>query len=357
MYAAIMAGGRGTRFWPLSRSDRPKQILPILGPRTMIQMTVDRTGEIIPPDKVLVITGARMGARVREQLPHIPAENIVEEPFGRGTAAAVGLAAKIVEQREPGSAMVVLPSDHLITGERFFRAQVEAAGQAVKSLDLLVTFGIRPTRPDTGYGYIETLNEVLGEENGFRFHRVARFHEKPDLETAQEYIQSEDFYWNSGIFVFSSRFILEKIESLIPELGRALAMLEGSPGHGGFEESLAGLYSGLPHKSIDHGVMEHSPEVATLPADFGWSDLGSWESLYEVLEKDDRGHAKEGEVVDVSSADCLVRGGKRPIVLVGVEGLAVVDTDDALLICSLNHSQEVRDAVEELVKKGREDLL
>lgn len=357
MYAAVMAGGRGTRFWPLSRSDRPKQLLPILGERTMLQMTVDRIEETVGRDKILVITEARVAGPVREQLPNIPGENILEEPTGKGTAAAVGLAATIVEAREPGAAIAVLPSDHLITGERFFKAQVEAAGEAVASHDLLVTFGIRPTRPDTGYGYIEALGDVVCEENGFKFHRVARFHEKPDFDIAQEYVQNEDFYWNSGIFVFTSRLILDKIAQLLPELSRGLARLSGSPGKKGFEESLAELYSGLEHRSIDHGVMEHSPEVATLPADFGWSDVGSWESLWEALEKDKSGFAKSGEVVDVESANCLVRGGERPIVLVGVEGLAVVDTGDALLICSLGQSQKVREAVRKLVERGREDLL
>lgn len=358
MYCVIMAGGSGTRFWPASRRHRPKQLLALTGSRSLLQQTVDRMAPLTPAQRVLVVTGAGHAAAVREQLPQVPAEQIIAEPMGRNTAAAAGLAAAWVARRDPAAVCVVLPADHLITDEALYHQTLQRAAEVAQEGDYLVTLGLTPRYAATGFGYIEAGEQVsAGPPPVFA---VATFHEKPDAATAEGYLASGRHYWNSGMFVWRAEVLLAEIRRHLPELAQGLEELGPALEAGGaeLEAALARVYPTLPSISIDHGVMEKSERIRVVKADFGWSDVGSWEAMAELWPADDRGNAcQDGRVLAIEARDNLVSAEGRLAALLGVEGLVVVVTDDVVMVLPRRRSQQVREIIARLEAEGLEQYL
>jgi mannose-1-phosphate guanylyltransferase len=354
-YAVIMAGGGGTRLWPLSRKSQPKQTLSFGRPRTLFQMAVDRLEGLIPTERILVVTVADQAVLLQAQHPGIPPENFLIEPMPRGTAAVVGLAAVALRARDPQAAMIVLAADHFIDNVPFFQS-VLRAGLAVAQQDYLVTLGIRPTFAATGYGYIQ-YGETLGEFAGLPVFKALKFKEKPNQETAQQFIASGDHAWNSGMFLWTTRRILAEMEHTMPELAGKLAEIAQGWNTPARESLLQAIWPTIRPETIDFGVMEKAQQVAVIPAaDLAWNDVGSWESLFDVLPGDESGNiVAGGEHVGIDTKNTLVLSEVpgRLVATIGVQDLIVIDTGEALLICSREQSQKVRQVVDEL-KKNRQ---
>ena len=356
MFAVIMAGGKGSRFWPRSREKMPKHLLDIQGERTIIRETVDRIRPLVPPERTLIVTGRSHAAELIRQLPEIPAENILIEPVGRNTAPCIGLAALHIQKRVPDAVMLVLPSDHRIGDENAFRRVLAEAGKAAVEGNPLVTIGIHPTGPETGYGYIEQGDLVPAGE-GEKIYRVRSIREKPPLEQAREFLRQGRFLWNSGMFVWKASTILGAIKRFLPELHAGLLQIREALGTEREEEIVGEVYSAQKAVSIDYGVMEKAEDVLVVPGDFGWSDLGSWDTLWEVSGKDENGNAVRGSFIGIDAGNSLVHSPGKLVALVGVRDLLVVETDDALLICRRGRSQDVRKVVEVLEKDGLKKYL
>lgn len=351
MFAVIMAGGKGSRFWPRSREKTPKHLLDIQGERTIIRETVDRIRPLVPPERTLIVTGRSHAAELIRQLPEIPSENIIIEPVGRNTAPCIGLAALHILKRVPDAVMLVLPSDHRIGNEAEYRHVLEAAGKAAFEGTPLLTVGISPTGPETGFGYIEQ-GGPFSNIDGREIRRVRAIREKPDIEQAREFLNRGGFLWNSGMFIWKASTILDTIKRFLPDLHEGLRQIGDALGTEREEQVVGNIYTGLKAVSIDYGVMEKSEDVLVIPGDFGWSDLGSWDALRDVSEQDENGNAVRGDLICVDTGDCLVHSPGKLVALVGVRDLLVVETDDALLICRRGRSQDVRKVVEILEKRG-----
>ena len=351
MFAVIMAGGKGARFWPRSRERMPKHLLDILGERTIIRETVDRIRPLVPAERTLIVTGRSHAAELIHQLPEIPPENILIEPVGRNTAPCIGLAALHILKRVPDAVMLVLPSDHRIGDEAVFRRVLQAAAGATLQGDPLVTVGIRPTGPETGYGYIEQ-GELISKSGPDEIYRVRTIREKPPREQAERFLAQGGFSWNSGMFVWKASTILTAIERFLPDLHRGLLEIREALGTDREEEVVGAIYSGLQSVSIDYGVMEKAKEVVVIPGAFDWSDLGSWDALWEVSKKDINGNAVRGEFIGIDAANSLIHSSGKLVALIGVKDLLVVETKDALLICRRGRSQDVKKIVESLEKNG-----
>ena len=355
-YAVILAGGSGTRLWPLSRQSRPKQMLRLLGERTMFQLTVDRLLPLFRPERILVVTGHEHAEELRRQAPEIPADNFLVEPVGRNTAPAIGLAALHLRRRSPQAIMAVLPADHYIRDEARFRAVLRAALQ-VAERGFLVTLGIRPTYPATGFGYIER-GEPLGRFGGFMAYRVLAFREKPDPATAERFVASGRHAWNSGMFIWRVDRILEEIAQALPDLAAGLRELEAALGTPGEAAALRRLWPQMPNISIDYGVMEKAQEAAVILAEFGWNDIGSWAALLDILAAGDQGNVVLGtEHLGLDTAGSLIFGNGRLVATLGIQDLVIVDTEDVLLICHRDRAQDVRLLVEQLKREGRHEYL
>jgi mannose-1-phosphate guanylyltransferase len=356
MFAVIMAGGKGTRFWPRSREKMPKHLLDITGERTIIRETVDRIRPLVPAERTLVVTGQSHAEELIRQLPEIPPENILIEPVGRNTAPCIGLAAIHILTRDPDAVMLVLPSDHRIGDEAGFRKVIQAAADAAGQGDPLVTIGITPTGPETGYGYIEQ-GELFSTIGGEKVYRVRSIREKPPREQAEQFVAQGSFSWNSGMFIWKASTILAAIERFLPDLHRGLLTIREAMGTEREAEVVAAVYARQKSVSIDYGVMEKAGHVLIVPGDFGWSDLGSWDALWEVSQKDAKGNAVRGEFIGIDATNSLVHSPGKLVALVGVDDLLVVETEDALLICRRGRSQDVRKVVEEIEKRGRKEYL
>lgn len=356
IHNVIMAGGSGTRFWPLSRKRMPKQLLRVVGEKTMIQETAQRLAKIAPPERTLVITGAAHADEVRRQLPEIPAENIVAEPVGRNTAACVALAALMVQARDPEGVMCVFPADHVITRpDKLHKAVDDLLAVIREKPASLGTIGIKPAYPETGYGYIHR-----GEPITRYVYRVEKFLEKPDIETARHYADSGEHFWNSGMFFWRADAILAALERDLPELPGAMARLAEVAWTEAFDKALGEVYPSLPSISIDYGVMEKAGargEVIVAEADPGWSDVGSWRSLYDLLSPDEDGARKRGRLIVVDSTGVLAHNEKRLVAVVGVDDVIVVETDDAVLVLSKEKAQDVRAVTDKLKELGLEEYL
>lgn len=359
VYAVIMAGGSGTRFWPASRNHRPKQLLGITGAAPMIRTTVDRILPGIPDERILVVTGAAHAKEIKEVLHDLPSGNILIEPVGRNTAPCIGLAAHAVMQKDPDGIMLVLPADHIINNLEEFKRLTQSAADLAASDNALVTLGVSPTYPETGYGYIEagpkwSVNESAPSKiPAFKVHK---FHEKPDREKADFYLRQGNYYWNSGMFIWKARTILTWFERLLPQMACDLAPLAGCRDRVEFSAKIEAIYPLLQSISIDYGIMEHADNVAVIPADIGWSDVGSWKVAAEHWPVKE-GHSALGEVLSHNSKGCAVYSPDKPAALVGVEDLVIVDTPDALLICHKDQTQDVGKIVEKLKNQGRKDLI
>ena len=356
MYAVIMAGGKGTRFWPLSREKRPKHLLNITGEKTIIQYTVDRVTPLVGKDNILIVTGASHSDEIREQLPQLPAENILIEPVGRNTAPCIGLAAIHIRKRNPDAVMFVLPSDHLIADTKSFLASLAIAREMAKRRACLVTIGIKPEWPETGYGYMEKggIADTIGETG---IYEVQSFREKPDPATAEAFLKDGRFFWNSGMFIWKASAILDTIKRLIPELYDGLLKIEKSIGTKYEKDILSETYRDIKPVSIDYGVMEKTGDVFMIEGDFGWNDIGSWDALWDVMDKDEMGNATKGEVINFDTSNSLIYSPEKMVALIGVKDLIVVETGDSLLICKRGASQDLRKVVERLEEKGMKEYL
>lgn len=353
MYAVIMAGGSGTRFWPRSTGETPKQFLKLFGNRTMIQSTVDRLDGLIPEDRSMVVTNNRYVQTVKEQLPEIPESFIIGEPVARNTAPCVAAAAQILYNKDPDAVMVVLPSDHQILNEKEFRSILKAAASTAVNESSLVTIGITPDQPETGYGYIELDKSARIQYDSRDVFRVKNFTEKPDPETAKVFLESGNYLWNSGMFIWKAETVLNAFKLYQKEIYNALDHLKGSPVTG---DEIGRFYRECPSISVDYGIMENAEKVHVLPGDFGWNDVGSWSAVHELAVKDPLGNSVLAAASSIqNSAGNLVHCESGKIVaLVGVNGLAVVETDQAILVCNLKNSQDVKKVVEHL---KRDDAL
>jgi mannose-1-phosphate guanylyltransferase len=357
-YAVIMAGGGGTRLWPLSRQARPKQMLALFDERSMYQTAVDRILDLFPPERIFVVTVAEQAAALQGQEEKIPPENFLIEPFARGTASVVGLAAIALQQIDPDAVMAVLGSDHFIADEARFCQLLAAAGEAAQD-GYLVTMGIKPSLPATGFGYIQR-GELVGSYRDQAVFRVLKFKEKPVIEQAQSMVADGQHDWNSGMFIWRVDRILAEIQRQMPDLYAGLEQISQSWGQPGAAEILALVWRGLQNQTIDYGVMEHARDVVVLPAaNLGWSDVGSWDALFDLLESDQNGNiVMGGEHVGLETKRSLIymNQPRRLIVTIGVENLVVVDTGDVVLVCDKDQAQRVRQVVQQLRASGKEYL-
>jgi mannose-1-phosphate guanylyltransferase len=357
MLALIMAGGAGTRFWPKSRERHPKQLLPIIGDGTMLQNTVRRLQPLIPIENIFIISNHVQHPGIASQLPMLPAENIIVEPRSKNTAACIGLGAVMLRQREPDGVMVVLPADHLISDDEIFRETLTNAGKIAAEEEVLMTIGIPPSYPATGYGYIQFSNDrvSVGQATAYR---VKTFAEKPNLETAKRFLESGDFLWNSGVFVWRTPVIMAQIEEHLPQLYDGLLEISACLGKPEQSQIIDRVYQQIKSISIDYGVMEKARNVVVMRGHFNWNDLGSWEEVYKLLPKDPEGNGTSGQqhvLAEVSG--CLIDVPGRTVAALGVRDLIVVETDDALLICPRSRAQEVKEVVELIKRRKLHQLL
>jgi mannose-1-phosphate guanylyltransferase len=353
-YGLILAGGRGTRFWPRSRKHSAKQVLNVVGKRSLIQQTVARLAAIIPPQRLWVLTSQALRDTIIHQLPEIPARQILAEPMQRNTAPAIGLAAHILHSLDRDALMGVFPSDHVIGKAGAFRNVVRAAFEGARAGHLMVV-GIQPRWPETGYGYIEFPRGTTA--GGASPVPVRRFHEKPALAQARRYISAGNFYWNSGMFFWKAEVLLDALRRHLPRTATVLAAL---PRFGArhFAARVQNVFQLCDNISIDFAVMEKAKNVHGIPAaDFGWNDVGSWNAVYELLSHDGRGNAIARDSICLEARNNFVDAPGKLVALVGVENLIVVDTPDALLIAGRSRAQQVGDVVKALEKRNRQDLL
>jgi mannose-1-phosphate guanylyltransferase len=358
MYIILMAGGVGTRFWPMSRKSRPKQLLHIVGAKSMLRLTFERIAALTDPDHILIITNGDQKSQIIKQLPEIPVENVIAEPYGRNTAPCVALATALVSARGQASdVMVVLPADHLVADSANFQRTIQIGAEYAANHECLLTLGIHPRYPETGYGYIQ-MNKKICEQEDREFYHVKTFAEKPNLETAILFLKSGDFLWNSGIFIWSLQTIMQAFQEYLPELGLDLLKISAAVNKPNFEEVVNDVYSRTKSVSIDYGIMEVAKKVCVLKANFDWNDLGSWEAVYNISPADANGnvvHSREN--ILINAKDNYFYSQKKLIAAINIEGLVVVEMDDALLICKKEDSQEVKAVVDQLNRKGLNNYL
>lgn len=356
MFAVIMAGGVGKRFWPWSRQKNPKQFLKLFGDKALIQSTVDRLRPILKDEDIFIVTNKVQKNKIEELIPFLETDNIIAEPMGKNTAPCIGLAAVINSLKDPEAVQMILPADHLILDDEKFRDVLLKAAKVAENEECLVTIGITPTRPETGYGYIQ-FNESYYPDMNFDVYKVKTFAEKPDLETAKRFLESGDFLWNSGIFIWKVKTILEEIEKSLPDLYEILKKIEKSIGTEKYNSDLNRLYKQIEGISIDYGVMEKSEKVAVLKGDFGWSDIGGWEEFYRLEGKDKNNNVIIGESIAVDSSDNLIYSSGRLIACLGVKDMVVIDTGDAVMVCPRNKTQDIKKIVDSLSKKKKDEYL
>jgi mannose-1-phosphate guanylyltransferase len=356
-FAVIMAGGSGTRLWPISRRSRPKQMIPLVEDQSLFQATVQRLEGLFPPERILVVTVAEQAAELQEQAPDLPAENFVLEPAPRGTASVVGLAAIALQKRDPQAVMAVLPSDHFIRNRELFYVLLRAAVDVAEK-EYLVTLGITPTYPATVYGYIQR-GDSLPEVFTYPVYQVLHFKEKPDEKQARQMLSAGDHSWNSGMFLWRTDTILGEISRQMPDLDNVLTQIGAAWGTDDQDTELTKLWPGLRNETIDYGVMENAEKVAVLPAGgLEWSDIGNWNSLFDVLSPDKDGNIVfSGHHIPVDTFNSLVYGKKndRLVVTIGVDNLIIVDAGDVLLVCHKDQSARVRQVVDALKNSEKEN--
>ena len=344
LFAIIMAGGVGSRFWPRSKKKNPKQLLKIFGDNTMIQDTVDRISGLCPKENILIVTNEKQKNGVAEQLPDIPPGNIIVEPFGRNTAACIGLASIIIQERAPDAVTFVLPADHIINEKEDFLKTLKTAADYAIENPALVTIGIHPTRPETGYGYIQ-IDEDSGKNNVFK---VLTFAEKPNYDTAVNFIKSGDFFWNSGMFIWKTKTILNEIKKHMPDLFEGLMQIKDQMNSPDFINNLSNIYGQLKSVSIDYGIMEKSENVFLVKGKFSWSDVGSWEAVYQLSKKDEEGNVKVGNIYTDMVLDSYIYSPDNFTAVIGLDNIIVINYKDTLLICRRDKAQDVKNIIDYL---------
>ncbi|HRE48437.1 MAG TPA: mannose-1-phosphate guanylyltransferase [Aggregatilineales bacterium] len=346
LYALIMAGGGGTRLWPLSRKGRPKQMLPLTEERTMFQITVERLTDLLPPERIFVITGTGMAEALRESTPYIPATNVICEPFGRDSGPAAGLGLYTIAGRDPDAIVAVLSADHHIANEERFREALRTAAE-VAERGYIVTLGIPPSYPATGFGYIQRGTSI-GTMRGFEVFHSQRFVEKPDAATAQVFLQTGLYSWNAGMFIMTVKRAKEEFARQQPSMDALLNQVVTHP------EWLTDLWGKMKKQPIDYAIMEGAHDVAVIPVDIGWSDVGSWATLFEILSENAEDNISRGDYhahVQIDTRGTLIVS-NRMVVTIGVNDLVIVDTDDVLMICHRDRAQDVREAVKIIEARG-----
>lgn len=355
-YALIMAGGSGTRLWPLSRQEFPKQALRLVGDRTMFQHAVDRLHTLLPMENVLVVTARDYVPILAEQVPEIPLDNFIVEPIPRGTAGAIGLAAVHLNHRDPEAIIAVLTADHFIKDVDGFRRALSAAASAA-SEGHIVTLGIEPDFPSTGFGYIRRRKKVL-EAGDLEVFEVEAFVEKPDLPRAKEFFGSGMYSWNSGMFIWQTRRILAEFADQLPDIYEQLQALGQTLGTADYQPTMDRVWPELRKETVDYGIMEKAEDVLVIPVNIGWTDIGDWGAVYNLVGGgDDANLVVDTDYVGIDTTGSLIRGGKKLIATIGLEDLVVVDTEDALLICARDRAQEVKAVVEQLKQAGKTEFL
>ncbi len=347
-YAVILAGGWGERLWPMSTRERPKQLLKLIGRSSLVSETLTRIAPLVSVDDTLVLTGASLREKILEELEPVPTERIIGEPVGKSTAPAIALAASVLLAADPDAAMVVLPADHVILDADAFRRAISLAFEEAESEGALVTLGIRPTRPETEYGYIKAGGPA--GVDGVR--QVDRFVEKPDRETAARYVLDGGYYWNSGIFIWRADRFLEEIGRHLAPVAEALAGVTEVPGTVGFEAEIEEYYETVPDISVDYAVMEKADHVTVVPCEIGWDDVGAWPALARIWEEDGDGNVAEGRSVIVDSEGCVVYSEEGVVAVIGMRDVVVARTDGVTLVCPKDRARDVRTVVAELRKKG-----
>ncbi|MBD2867958.1 mannose-1-phosphate guanylyltransferase [Paenibacillus arenilitoris] len=352
----IMAGGKGERFWPKSRTNLPKQFLNISGNKSMIQQSIERLELLIDISKIFIVTNELYAELLKAQIPHLPHENIIIEPVGRNTAPCIGLASILIEERYPDSTMIVMPSDHIIQNDTGFIEILKTAVKVANDNGNIVTLGIEPAYPETGYGYIEStgVNEPVNDVNVYR---VNKFVEKPDIEKAQAYLESGNYYWNSGVFIWQTAVIRKYIKELMPEMHDILQTMKYAFGKSDQNEIIATEFIKMPDQSIDYGIMEKAKDIFVIPCLFGWDDVGSWTALERIDELDENGNVIKGNILNLDTKRCIIESNGKLIATLGIEDLIIVDTEDVTLICTKEKAQEVKLLLKELRMQKLEQYL
>ncbi|MEK4438318.1 MULTISPECIES: mannose-1-phosphate guanylyltransferase [Paenibacillus] len=352
----IMAGGKGERFWPKSRTNLPKQFLNISGNKSMIQQSISRLEKLVEISQVFIVTNELYAELIKAQIPHLPHQNIIIEPVGRNTAPCIGLASLIIEERFPDSTMIVIPSDHIIENEEGFINILKTGVEVAQDNSNLVTLGIQPTYPETGYGYIESVGQprIINDLN---VHKVNKFVEKPDLTTAQAYLESGNFLWNSGIFVWKTSTIRGYIKELMPELDDVLETMKSAFKSKDRDAIIRSEFLKMPDQSIDYGIMEKVNNIYVIPCVFGWDDVGSWTALERINDLDENGNVIKGNILNLDTKRCIIESNGKLIATLGIEDLIIVDTEDVTLICTKEKAQEVKLLLKELRMQKLEQYL
>jgi mannose-1-phosphate guanylyltransferase len=341
-YAVVMAGGRGERFWPLSTGETPKPFLPILGEKSMLQMTVERITPLIPLPRILVVVGKEHLKVAQEQLPELPEENFLVEPVGKDTAPCIGFASLHVEKRDPDAVMVVMPSDHHIPDHDIYVQSLSAAIQLLATRNALITLGIKPTRPETGYGYIKAQGQA-DRFNNIPFLKVEKFIEKPDLKLAKTYVTQKDYYWNSGIFVWRNRTIQDLFKKYLPAIWTGMSRIREKLGD---NKVITEEFRQFPRISLDYGILEKAEGILVIPAEFRWDDVGTWAALERVYQLDEYGNAVIGRHRGIDTRNCVIHAQDHLITTIGISHLVIVQTDGKLLICPKERCQDVKELVQ-----------
>ncbi len=356
LYCLIMAGGSGTRFWPRSKTVKPKQYLNIFGDSSLLQSTIERFSTFTKHEDIYIVSGKTQSNVLNAQTTMLPKQNLIYEPVGKNTLPCIGLAAMFAEADKPDGIMVVSPSDHLITDEKLFKDTVLAAAKLADEKDGIVTIGITPTYPATGYGYVKTAEKInIGA--GIKQYKVDRFVEKPDEKTASAYISQGGFFWNSGLFIFKISVFLDAVKQFAPDLYKDLRKIQAEIGKPSYENTLDTVYRAVNGISVDYGIMEHAKNIYLVEGNFGWNDLGSWESVYQVDKKDENGNASSGEVILHDTKNSYIYSDKGLVAVVGMEDVVVVQDGNTTLVCKREKTEDVKKIVEKLKSEKKDGFL
>lgn len=356
-YCLIMAGGSGTRFWPRSRVAKPKQYLSLFGEQSLIQESVSRFANFIPEESIYVVSAKSQQSVLESQTTNLPKENLIFEPVGKNTLPAIGLAALFIAEKDPDGIMIVSPSDHLIQNDQLFRQCIESAALIAEKKDGIVTIGITPKYPATGYGYVQT-NEEIQIGQSIKSYSVSRFVEKPNVDVASGYLKQGGFFWNSGIFVFKVSVLLNSVKKFSPALYTDLLRIKEHIGKNSYEPSLDRIYREVESISIDYGILEKANNVFLVQGDFVWNDLGSWEEVYKYDQnKDENQNATTGEVVLIDTKNSYVYAPNSLVAVVGLEDVIVVQEGDTILVCKRDRAEEIKQVVGEITKRKLDQYL